>query len=123
MPTSSEASQKPLSSAAKGYGYRWQKARDVWLAEHSTCVECRKHGRVERATVVDHIKPHRLGFALESGDAAAISAARKLFWDRSNWQSLCKLCHDSYKQRLEKSGEPGCGLDGIPRRSTHHWNA
>ncbi|MGI6721758.1 MAG: HNH endonuclease [Anaerovoracaceae bacterium] len=20
---------------------------------------------------------------------------QKLFWDRSNWQSLCKSCHDS----------------------------
>lgn len=33
------------------------------------------------ATVVDHIIPHR-------GD-------QKLFWDRSNWQALCKSCHDS----------------------------
>lgn len=32
------------------------------------------------ATVVDHIIPHK-------GD-------QYLFWDRSNWQPLCKLCHD-----------------------------
>lgn len=123
MSTSLADKPKASSSAAKGYGYRWQKARAAWLAEHSTCVECRKHGRLERAAVVDHIKPHRMAWALESGDADAIAAARRLFWDRGNWQSLCKRCHDSYKQRLEKSGEPGCGLDGIPLRSSHHWNA
>ena len=35
---------------------------------------------VIRETVVDHIVPHR-------GD-------QKLFWDKSNWQPLCKACHD-----------------------------
>ena len=30
---------------------------------------------------LDHIIPHR-------GD-------RRLFWDRNNWQALCKSCHDS----------------------------
>ncbi|WP_435645121.1 HNH endonuclease [Butyricicoccus porcorum] len=39
-----------------------------------------KQGRYTRATVVDHIVPHR-------GDP-------KLFWDQTNWQSLCKQCHD-----------------------------
>jgi len=39
------------------------------------------------ASVVDHIVAHR-------GD-------QELFWDQSNWQSLCKPCHDSEKQKLE----------------------
>ena len=39
-----------------------------------------EQGRLVKATVVDHIIPHR-------GDA-------KLFWDEGNWQSLCKNCHD-----------------------------
>ena len=48
----------------------------------------------------------------------------KLFWDRANWQSLCKPCHDSWKQRLEKSGiEPGCDRSGVPVAAGHHWNA
>jgi|TARA_X000001388_G_scaffold64764_1_gene51004 5-methylcytosine-specific restriction endonuclease McrA len=113
---------KITSSAAKGYDYRWQKARLVWLAEHPLCAECKRHGRVTPATVVDHKVPHRLGQALASGCKLAIAAARKLFWDRKNWQSLCKQCHDSYKQRVEKSGEPGCSDDGIPRNASHHWN-
>jgi 5-methylcytosine-specific restriction endonuclease McrA len=73
--------------------------------------------------VVDHVKPHRLGEALASGDEATIEAARALFWDRKNWQGLCKLCHDSVKQAQEKSGMVrGCGLDGVPIDGNHHWN-
>jgi len=64
---------------------------------------------VVAATVVDHITPHR-------GDMT-------LFWDKSNWQSLCKRCHDSHKQRLEKGGvEVGCNLSGLPLDKAHHWN-
>tara|TARA_R110002051_G_scaffold103380_1_gene175161 strand:+ start:500 stop:865 length:366 start_codon:yes stop_codon:yes gene_type:complete len=116
--------EKPrlTSSAAKGYDYRWQKARVAWLTEHPICVECKKQGRVTPASVVDHKVPHRLGKALESGCKELIAAARKLFWDRKNWQSLCKHCHDSYKQRVEKSGEPGCSATGIPHNPLHHWN-
>lgn len=113
---------KPTSSAAKGYGYRWQKAREDWLCANPFCAECRKAGRLVRATVVDHIVAHRMAEALASGDAEAISKARRLFWDRANWQPLCKRCHDSYKQRVEKSGEPGCDASGVPFNPAHHWN-
>lgn len=67
-------------STARLYGYAWQKARAAYLAEHPLCVACREAGRVEAATVVDHKTPHR-------GDPA-------VFWDRANWQPLCKACHD-----------------------------
>jgi len=43
-------------------------------------VECRSYERLTPATVVDHIIPHR-------GD-------ERLFWDETNWQPLCKQCHD-----------------------------
>ena len=52
---------------------------------------CERRGVLTPATVVDHIIPHR-------GDMT-------LFWDSANWQPLCKSCHDSDKQMLEKSGE------------------
>jgi 5-methylcytosine-specific restriction protein A len=39
-----------------------------------------KQGRYTKATVVDHIKPHR--------------GNQKLFWDEDNWQPMCKQCHD-----------------------------
>ncbi|MDU4255568.1 HNH endonuclease signature motif containing protein [Pseudomonas sp.] len=80
----------------------------VFLHANPLCAECMKLGRRRPATVVDHIVPHR-------GDSV-------LFWRRSNWQPLCKPCHDSYKQRVEKSGEPGCDAAGVPRNPGHHWN-
>lgn len=100
------------SSASRGYGYKWQKAREGFLRSHPLC-ECPHcmagQLRVRAATVVDHIIPHR-------GDM-------KLFWDKSNWQALAKECHDSYKQKLEKSGKvDGCDLTGVPLDSNHHWN-
>ena len=64
----------------KGYGRRWQKVSKLFLLKHPLCVRCKDDGKLTAATVVDHIKPHR-------GD-------QKLFWDESNWQSLCKQCHD-----------------------------
>ena len=64
----------------RGYDYRWQKARAAFLRAHPLCRSCQSAGRIESATVVDHIKPHR------GNDA--------LFWDHDNWQALCKACHD-----------------------------
>jgi 5-methylcytosine-specific restriction endonuclease McrA len=66
-------------------------------------------GEIVPATVVDHIKPHR-------GDP-------ELFWDASNHQALCKHCHDSHKQRFEKSGTIlGSTPDGTPLNPKHHWH-
>ena len=63
------------TAAQRGYGSKWQIAREEFLRVHPTCAKC-----ACRATVVDHIIPHR-------GDQA-------LFWNRSNWQGLCKRHHD-----------------------------
>lgn len=68
------------SSGARGYDSKWQRARKKYLRLHPLCCMCKEEGRITTATVVDHIKPHR-------GD-------QKLFWDESNWQPLCKPCHD-----------------------------
>ena len=70
------------SASERGYGRRWQKASRLFLQEHPFCVECLKEDppRYVKATVVDHIVPHR-------GDA-------HLFWDKNNWQPLCKRHHD-----------------------------
>lgn len=48
--------------------------------EHPLCEECKKNGAVKAATVVDHALPHK--------------GNEDLFWDESNWQALCKECHD-----------------------------
>ena len=78
------------SSTQRGYGYAWQQARLVHLNAHPLCVYCERDDRVTAASVVDHIMPHR-------GDMT-------LFWDRGNWQSLCRPCHDIVKKREELSG-------------------
>ena len=68
------------SAADRGYNRAWQKASKLFLAAHPLCVKCAAEGVYHRATVVDHIVPHR-------GDQG-------LFWDRNNWQALCKKHHD-----------------------------
>lgn len=59
----------------RGYNRRWQKAREIFLSHHPLCAQCQKEGRITPARVVDHIIPHR--------------GNDQLFWDESNWQSLC----------------------------------
>ncbi len=75
------------TTAERGYGGRWQRARERFLRAHPLCCYCQQSGRVTEATVVDHIQPHQ-------GD-------QKLFWDESNWQPLCKPCHDIVKKAEE----------------------
>lgn len=77
-------------TSERGYGWKWQKARAAYLSrpENVCCRLCQRAGIVTVATVVDHIIPHR-------GDRAR-------FWDTSNWQPLCKPCHDSVKQAEER---------------------
>lgn len=67
-------------SRQRGYDSRWDKARKTFLAAHPLCQECAKNGKYTKATVVDHIIPHR--------------GNQQLFWDVNNWQALCKTCHD-----------------------------
>lgn len=79
------------SAGSRGYGRAWQKASRQYLAAHPLCVKCMEEGRYRKATVVDHIIPHR-------GD-------EKLFWDRENWQALCKSCHDHKTWTEDKNPE------------------
>ncbi|MGJ8522286.1 hypothetical protein R84981_000971 [Carnimonas sp. R-84981] len=107
--TSRDSWRSDRTTAERGYGGKWQKARKQYLQEHPLCTYCQRRGRVTAATVVDHIKPHR-------GDL-------KLFWRRSNWQPLCKRCHDIDKAREEAGGMlPGCDADGMPVDPHHHWS-
>lgn len=111
------------SSSERGYTSAWQRAREGFLRAHPLCADHQARGMSVAATVVDHIKAPRLKEATASGDAARIDEARGLFWDRTNWQPLCKACHDSGKQRLEKSGgRPGCDAQGLPLDPAHHWH-
>lgn len=73
------------SASARGYSYRWQQEREAFLFHNPLCVKCEAEGTVEPATVVDHIIPHK-------GDPG-------LFWDKKNWQALCKPHHDEKTAR------------------------
>ena len=80
-----EADAARPSSHARGYDRRWARTRAGFLTRNPLCVACEVAGRVTAATVVDHIVPHR-------GDHAR-------FWDRANWQPLCRRCHDAKTRR------------------------
>jgi len=111
------------TAASRGYGYRWQLAREDYLRRNPFCGGCSSPARPVLAQVVDHKTPPRLKEAKASGDPERIAAAWRLFWSRDNWQSLCTNCHSSDKQRFEKSGrQPGCGTDGRPLDPRHHWH-
>ena len=64
----------------RGYDAKWRKVRKLYLQQHPLCSLCQQEGKLTPATVIDHILPHR-------GDTT-------LFWDKKNWQPLCKNCHD-----------------------------
>ena len=68
----------------------WHRMRARQLRDSPTCAYCAEIGQLTAATVADHITPHR--------------GSELLFYDANNLQSLCKQCHDSAKQQLEKSG-------------------
>lgn len=70
-----EHERRRPTSAQRGYGSRWQKARRIYLADNQACVRCG-----QPSTVVDHITPPK-----ENAE---------LFWDMDNWQPMCKRCHD-----------------------------
>lgn len=67
------------TAAQRGYGHKWRRESKAWLDRHPFCADCDRAGRIRLASLVDHIVPHR--------------GNMKLFWDRGNWQSLCKTCH------------------------------
>ena len=90
----------------KAYAYlydssRWKAIRKHQLDIEPLCRFCAKHGHVTEARVCDHVEPH-------NGDPEKFYAGP--------FQSLCKTCHDSDKQRMEKGGKPvtRVGVDGYP---------
>lgn len=102
------AAGSPSTTSRSLYDWEWQKARRRFLDENPLCVMCLP--RFVAASVVDHKIPHKGNLVL--------------FWDRKNWQSLCKPHHDSTKQRQEATGGTEIGGDarGVPLDPNHHWN-
>lgn len=87
---------------------QWRAIRKDYLERNPLCVMCLADGYITEAKVVDHINPHRGNL--------------NLFYN-GPFQSLCKMHHDSTKQRQEKSGyQPGGDESGRPIDLNHHWN-
>lgn len=80
-----------MSASKRGYDSRWREARARFLKANPFCVGCLKDERVVKATVVDHVIPHR--------------EDKKLFWDENNWQALCKRCHDNKTMTTDRYQE------------------
>ena len=103
-PVSSGTWRAGKTTAERGYGAKWQRARARFLRmpENVLCRQCKREGLTVAATIVDHITPHR-------GD-------KRLFWDEANWQPLCKHHHDGWKRSVEAGRKPKqpIGVDGWP---------
>jgi 5-methylcytosine-specific restriction protein A len=85
------ADRRRGSARERGYDYRWEQARIQYLQDNPLCAECGRNGKVTAATVVDHIEDHK--------------GNHELFWDRKNWQALCKQCHD--RKTMIQNGAKG----------------
>ena len=81
------------TAAQRGYNAAWQRRRKEQLAKEPCCEKCLKEGRVELATVADHIVAHK-------GDPVLFAGPL---------QSLCKRHHD------EKTVREDGGFGRSPR--------
>ena len=59
---------------------RYQRERAAFLAENPLCAACLRDGRHVGADDLDHVVP------VEAGGS---------YWDWSNWQGLCRPCHEA----------------------------
>jgi 5-methylcytosine-specific restriction enzyme A len=83
---------QPTREPGVHYGRRWGKARLQFLADCPFCAHCQSDGQTTLATEVDHIIPHK--------------GKSSLFWDRQNWQPLCRM-HHNRKTAIEDGGFVG----------------
>jgi 5-methylcytosine-specific restriction protein A len=93
---------KRASSAKRGYGRKWRRLRDSFLADNPLCVHCLPD-KVTQASDVDHIVRHK-------------GTTDPLFWDVNNLQPLCHVCHskktaaeNNAGARYVVAGRPGSG--------------
>jgi 5-methylcytosine-specific restriction endonuclease McrA len=81
------------SARERGYSSKWDSASIGFLKKNKTCKACELAGVLQRAQVTDHVVPHK-------GDMV-------VFWDRSQWQAVCRWHHDVVKQVLEREFAAG----------------
>lgn len=70
--------QGRVRSRNEYHTHRWTKASRIFRAANPLCVRCKAKGIIQPTEVTDHIIPPEI-----HGN----------FWDRDNWQPLCKKCN------------------------------
>ncbi|RCS25946.1 HNH endonuclease [Phyllobacterium salinisoli] len=78
--------QRRPTARQRGYTAEWERESKAFLAANPACRRCGVP-----AALVDHIQPHK--------------GNQRLFWNRSNWQPLCRPCHSGAKQAQERREE------------------
>ena len=78
------------SKHASLYNAEWRKRRANYLLRYPFCVdpEHRHKKRKVLANVVDHKTAHK--------------GNEELFWDESNWQSMCTSCHNRKTAKYDR---------------------
>lgn len=91
---------------------RWQRLRRAKLREEPLCKLCLDIGRVEPATVVDHL--------------VAIKKGGEPYPPLYALLSLCEFCHNTKTRVVEQLGRKflvrGCDVHGMPLDPDHPWN-
>jgi len=95
-----EHDERRGSSASRGYTGRWAKAAASYRRQHPLCAYCALEGRVEPATLVDHLYPHRV--------------FEDVFWVNDWWVASCDVCHSGMKQATERAGRGA--IDALAHR-------
>ena len=97
MPTLPKSKQRPwipkkpqhmreIDNASFYNSKRWRSLRNYFIQMHPLCIQCKREGIINAASVVDHVKPITMG-----GSPV----------DVKNLQSLCEYHHN------QKSGREG----------------
>lgn len=94
----------------RGYTKAWSKARNAYINLNPLCVHCHKRGLIVPAAVVDHITPH----GIDRSRAQPSAEQSSLFWNRDNWQPLCKRCHDRKSLREDVIASPERAAESRP---------
>lgn len=99
------------SASSRGYDRQWQKVRAQVLVEQPLCRHCELAGKVQATEQVHHVKP--------------IATHPELRLDRANLLGLCGPCHsaETGREKVGKTGLPGCDVAGRPIDPEHPWNA
>lgn len=96
------------TSSQRGYGYKWQQARAAYLLKHPLCVMCLSAANVHEQALESVIlactaKGIAIPWANTVDHKVAHRGDMKVFWDSTQWQSLCGPCHSSHAQRRDNA--------------------